>query len=119
MNVHVRIVGGLWLLVGLALAAWSIWGLATQDHWPSVVISLLLVLGFSVMAIVAGAVFGRTNTFGRVLIRIVSGLALIYAFAWLFLGGIDDAASYAPGIVLLVALSIYAFVAAKSSVSAA
>jgi hypothetical protein len=119
MNVHVRIVSGLWLLVGLALAAWSIWGLATQEHWPSVVASWLLVLGFAVLAIVAGAEFGYRRAMGRVLVRVVSGLSLIYALAWLLLGGIEDAASYAPGIALLVALSIYAFFAAKFSASAA
>jgi len=119
MNVHLRIVSGLWLLVGLVLTAWSVWGLATQEHLPSVVASWLLVLGFAVLAIVAGAASGYKRAMGRALVRIVSGLSLIYALAWLFLGGIEDAASYAPGIVVLVALSVYAFFAAKSSVSAA
>ena len=119
MNKHVRIVGALWAIVGAVLSVWSVWGLVTEEHFQSVVTSWLIALGPGVLAIVAGVTFGHTKLVGRVLVYIVSGLALLYALAWLFLGGVDDASSYAPAIAGGVALSIYALFACKAAARAA
>jgi lipopolysaccharide export LptBFGC system permease protein LptF len=119
LNVHVRLVGILWLITGVALGAESIWGLVTEEHWQSVVISWLIVLAFAILAVVSGVSFGRTGIIGRVLITIVSILALLYSLAWLLLGGVEDASSYSPVIIGLVALSIYALFACRVGARAA
>src|SRR5260370_34399690 len=103
MDPHVRVVGVLWVAVGVALAAWSIWGLATEEHYASVVQSWLVTFAFAALAIGAGLTFGRTKMFGRALVRTVSGLALLYSLSWLFLGGGTDARSYTPAIICPVA----------------
>ena len=119
MSPHVRAVSFLWTGVGIALGAWAVWGLITEEHWRSVVISWLILLGFALLAVVAGVTFGTTGLLGRVLIRVVSSLALLYSAAWLLLGGLDDAPGYWPAIVVAVALAIYAFAIARRQARAA
>jgi len=109
MNLHVRTVGILWVLVGLALGSWALWGLATEEHTRSVVVSWLIVLVFAVVSIAAGVTFGRAGLVGRILIRLVSAVALLYAAVWLFLDGVEDAGGYWPAIVFGVALAGYTF----------
>jgi hypothetical protein len=110
VSFRVRAVMYAWTSVGLALAAWATWGLATEGHLPSVVEGWLIVLAFSVLAVAAGLTFGRGAAIGRVLVRVVSSLALLYSGAWLLLGGVDDAPGYWPAIVVAVALSVYSLV---------
>ena len=119
MNPHVRAVSYLWAIVAVALAAWSLLGLATDEHSRSVITSWLIALGFSVLALAAGLTFGRTDLLGRVLVRVVSVLALLYSAAWLLLGGVEDAGGYWPAIIFAVALAIYTLVAARSTARAA
>lgn len=119
MNIHVRVVGALWALVGLALGAWAIWGLLNEDHSRSVVESWLIVLAFAVVCVAAGITFGRTGLLGRVLVRVVSVLALLYAAVWLLFGGLDDASGYWPAIVFATGLSVYALFSARRTASAA
>jgi hypothetical protein len=110
MNLHVRAVSYSWTTVGLALAAWAMWGLVMGRNYTFVVKSFLIVLGFSVLAVTAGLTFGGGAALGRVLVRLVSLLALLYSGAWLLLGGVDDAPGYWPAIVAAVGLAIYSFV---------
>jgi len=119
MNRHVRIVSALWVVVGIALAAWGVWGLATEGHETSVALSWLFELGFAALATAAGLTFVRGTRLGRLLVRTVSVLALVYSLAWLFLGGIDDASGYAPAILAFVALSIYGLAASNLAPRAA
>jgi hypothetical protein len=107
MTFRVRAVMYAWISVGLALAAWAVWGLATQDHYASVVESWLITLAFAVLALAAGLTFGGGAAIGPVLVRVVSSLAILYSGAWLLLGGVDDAFGYWPAIVAAVALSVY------------
>jgi hypothetical protein len=118
MSIHVRVAGYLWILAGVALGTWAVWGLVTEEHSKSVVESWLIALGFAVLAVVAGVTFGRTAILGRVLIRLVSIFALLYSAVWFFLGGMDDASSYAPGIAFATVLAIYALVASRRTPSA-
>ena len=104
---HVRIVGWLWLVAGVELVGWAVWGLVTEEHSTSVVISWLIVITYGTVAIVAGALLPRGGLLGLILVRIAASLALLYAATWLLLGGVEDAAGYWPGIVIAVALSLY------------
>ena len=104
---HVRIVSWLWLIAGLALVGWAVWGLVTEEHSTSVVASWLIVLTYGAVAIAAGALLPRGKLLGRILVRVAASLALLYAAMWLFLGGVEDAGGYWPGIVIVVALSLY------------
>jgi len=113
MNLRVRAVIYAWTSIGLALAVWAVWGLATQDHYASVVESWLITFAFAVLAMAAGLTFGRGTTIGFVLVRIVSSLALLYSGAWLFLGGVDDAPGYWPAVVAAVALSVFSLGASR------
>jgi len=116
---HIRIVRVLWIATGLAFAAWGIWGLATEGHDVSVVEGQLILLVFAALAVAGGFFFGRTRVLGRLLICVASVISLLYALAWLFLGGVDDALVYVFGIIPLVCLSIYALVIANVGSSAA
>jgi hypothetical protein len=107
MNSHIRLASVLWIVTGLALASWSAWGFITEGHSRSAVLSDFIVLAFAALAIIAGLTFGK-KTIGRILISITSSLSLIYALAWLFFGGVEDAGSYAPSISVMVIFSIYA-----------
>ena len=118
MSIHARVAGYLWVLAGLALGSWAVWGLITEEHSKSVVESWLIALGFAVLAVVAGLMFGRTVPLGRVLIRFVSIFALLYSAVWFFLGGMDDASGYAPFIAFATVLAIYALVASRRTPSA-
>ena len=119
MNRHVRVVSALWIAAGVVLATWGVWGLVTEGHETSVVLSWLFELGFAALAIVAGLTFARGTRVGSLLIRTVSVLALTYSLAWMFLGGIDDAGGYAPGILAFVTLSIYGLAISRASRRAA
>ena len=112
-HVSIRAVMYAWTCVGLSLAASTVWGLATEDHSASVVEAWLIVLAFSILAVAAGLTFGRGAAIGRVLVRVVSSLTLLYSAAWLLLGGVDDAPGYWPGIIVGVALSIYSLVVSR------
>jgi hypothetical protein len=113
MSFRIRAVTYAWVSVGLALAAWAVWGLATEEHHASVVESWLIVLAFSVLAVAAGLTFGRGAALGPVFVRVVSSLALLYSGAWLLLGGVDDAPGYWPAIVAAVALSVYSLAVSR------
>jgi hypothetical protein len=119
MDIHVRVVGALWVLVGLALGGLARWGLIYEEHSRTVVESWLIALAFALACIAAGFTFGRTGLLGRILVRIVSTLALLYSAAWLLLGGVDDASGYWPAIVFGTTLSIYALFSARRGASAA
>jgi len=113
VNVHVATVSVSWGVVGLALIAFAGWGLATEEHSQSVVVSWLIVLAFGVIAVTAAITFPRGELMGRVLVRLTSVLALLYAAMWLLLGGVEDAGGYWPWIILGTTLSIYALVASR------
>jgi len=113
MKQHVRVVAFLWGLVGAAFALWGLWGLITEEHSMSVVTSWLLVLAFALLAVFAALSFGRAGVLGRVMVRLVAGLVLVYSLAWLLFGGVDDALSYLPALVCLVVLATYSFVTAS------
>ena len=109
----------LWVLAGLALAAWSVWGLATEGYDASDITSWLIPLGFAVLALASGYLFGRAGVLGRVMIRFVSIVSLFYACAWLFLGGVEDAGIYVVAIAPLVCLSVYGLIIAAVEANAA
>ena len=119
MGIHFRIVRILWLLVGIALSGYAAWGLITDEHLRPVVESWLIVLAFALVSMGAGATLGRSGLFGRVLVRLVSAAVLLYAAAWLLLGGVDDAGGYWPAIVLGVALAGYTLFASRPNLNAA
>ena len=120
MRRHVLLVSWLWVAAGVALGAWASWGLATEGwEFQSVVVSWFITLSFALLAVAAGLAFLRGGALGRVLVRLVSSLALLYSAAWLLLGGVEDAGNYWPGITLGVTMSVYAFVVSRRQASAA
>ena len=119
MNVHVRLISGLWMLVGVALAGLATLDLVTEERSRSLVESSLIVLAAALVAVTAGLTFRRPGLLGRILVRFISIAALLYAAAWLFLGGVEDASGYWPSILFGVALAVYTLLVAKGSPSAA
>jgi hypothetical protein len=107
MNQHVSAVSILWAIAGLGLIALAVHGLTTQSQFESVVTSWLITLGCGALAIIAAVAFWHRGLVGRVLIRTISVLALIYAAAWLLLGGVEDAGSYWPWIMFSGILAVY------------
>lgn len=108
MAAHVRNVRLISVLLGVALAAWALWGLVTEEHSSSVVTSWLIVLAFAFVLVALAATFGQTKFLGSALLGAVSLVFILYTLAWLFLGGIEDAAGYWPGIVLGFVFFAYA-----------
>src|ERR1043166_7006618 len=107
IRMHQRIVRFMWLTIGGALAIWAIHGLVTQPGSKNVAISWLMCLSFSLLAITAGITSLPGSLLGRVLTRVVSCLALLYTLVWLFFGGLEDAPSYAPVLLVMLVLSTY------------
>ena len=110
----IRAVGFAWASIGLALVAYSIWGIVRTSQYGFMIRPWLIVLCASALMIAAGLTFGLGTRFGRPLVRLVSWLALLYSVGWLFLGGLEDALGYWPGIVVAVALAIYSIVITRS-----
>lgn len=108
MAAHIRNVRLLSVLFGVALSAWAVWGLATQNHSSSVVTSWLIVLAFAFVLVALATTFGRTQFLGNALLAVVSVVFVLYALAWLFFGGVEDAGGYWPGITLGVVFFAYA-----------
>ena len=107
MNRHVGTVSILWIVAGLWLIAVSVHGLVTESWVESVVTSWLVSIAFGAFAILAAVAFWRRGLVGRVLIWIASVLTLLYAAAWLLMGGVEDAGGYWPWMLFLTALAIY------------
>lgn len=119
MLAHIRNVRLLSFIFGGALTAWAVWGLATQNHSSSVVVSWLIVLAFASVLVTLAATFGRTRLVGRALLGITSLVFVLYALAWLLLGGVEDAGGYWPALVLGVVFFGYAnYVSYRSHTSA-
>jgi hypothetical protein len=108
VNHHVNAVSILWALAGVALVALAAHGLVTESRFESVVVSWLITLGCGALAIIAAITFWRRGLTGRVLVRIVSVLVLIYAAAWLIFGGIEQASAYWPWIIISSGIAVYA-----------
>jgi len=119
MQRHVKVVSYAWAIAGFGLIAWALWGLMTESHFRSVVESWLTTLAFGMLAIVASIAFVKRTLSGRVLIRLVSVVALFYSAAWLLMGGAEEASTYWPGILVGTVLSIYALVIAGKAARAA
>ena len=113
MNRHITAVSVLWGTAGVALIGLAAHGLATESHFRSVVESWLFTLGYGTFAVIAAVTFWRRGLSGRVLIRIVSVLALIYAAAWVLFGGIEEASTYSPWIIASISIAVYALWAAS------
>jgi hypothetical protein len=73
-----------------------------------VVASWLIALAFAAALLTAGATFGRTQFLGTAVLSVVSVVFILYAVAWLFLGGVEDAGNYWPALVLGLAFVVYA-----------
>ena len=108
MITHIRNVRVLSGLFGVALAAWAVWCLMTQIHSKPVVTSWLVVLAFACLLIAVCVTLGRTRFLGKVLLGVVSIVFVLYALAWLLLGGVDDAGNYWPALALGIAFFGYA-----------
>jgi hypothetical protein len=80
-----------------------------MNHSSSATGSVLLVSGFSILAMAAGITLPQRHRLGRILAFSVSLLTLLYATSWLFLGGVEDAGSYWLAIAFMSALSVYSF----------
>ena len=111
-NLHIRIVSYLLIIGGVALIALLIndFVLDAYQDW--------LVLGIATFPVLAGLMFGRAGLIGRVMVRVVSVMALLYSAAWLFMGGMDDALDYWPGIIIATLLAIYALIVARTEARA-
>ena len=84
---HIRIIGTLWTLVGVALVAWAIWGLIVEEHYRSVVESWLIALGYGAFALLGGLPVALGTALGRIPVRIVAVLGLLYIAAYIVFGG--------------------------------
>ncbi len=82
-------------------------GLTVESHFESVVASWLITLGAGVLAVISAVLFWRGSLVGRLLVRAISAVALIYAAAWVLLGGIADAGTYWPWVVFSTSLAVY------------
>jgi len=103
----IRIASTMWMLVGLALCSWCIWGLFTEYSFPSAIASWCIGLGYGVIAAAGGALTLKAKRMGTWLLVCAACVGLLYAIAyWLFHGPID-APSYLPGVVGLVVLSVF------------
>ena len=102
-----RIAGILWALVGLALSAWSLWGLVVQPHTKSVVASWCIALAYGVLCLGGGLLAAIGHTHGRYLLVVSSAIALLYVLVHFFFGGLADAFAYLPGVLALLVLSTY------------
>jgi hypothetical protein len=107
VNRHIGVVSILWAAAGVALIATGARGLMVESHFESVVASWLITLACGALAVISAALFWRRGPAGRVLIRAISTIALIYAAAWLLLGGIEDAGTYWPWIMFSTSLAVY------------
>lgn len=108
-NLQFRVVGILWAMTGAVLGLYAAWELCTTSYSSSATGSLLMVSGFSILAIAAGITLTRMRRLGHVLVFSVSVLTILYAMSWIFMGGVEDASSYWPVISFMTALSLYSF----------
>jgi len=114
MAAHIRNVRFLSVLFGMGLVGWSAWGLMTEPEPRSLVQLWLVILVFGTI-LGSGALLGRTRILGRVLLGFASAIIFLYALSWLLLGGIEDAGSYWPGIIVGVSFAAYATYASVNS----
>jgi hypothetical protein len=105
--VGIRIVSVFWVLAGVSLCIWATWGLVTQEHFTSIVVSWCVALGYGLIAFAGGALTLRSTRAGCWLLVAAASVGSLYAVTyWLFVGT-HDAAVYAPGVIGLVALCIF------------
>jgi hypothetical protein len=108
MSIHVRNVRALSVLLGVCLALWAIRGLVVEEWSRSALESWLIIVAFATVLVGAGLALGRSQLLGRALLGLACVVMFLYAAAWLFLGGVEDAGGYWPFIVLGVAFASYA-----------
>ena len=113
MDIHIRIAGLLWVVVGILLGVQSIKEILVPNQFENIIISETIILLFAVLAAVGGLSLVFKKPYGRALLKIIVTLTLLYSFAWFFLGGVEDASDYTPIIVFLTALAVYPFVVNK------
>ncbi len=103
-----RAIGLAWVLFGLALAGWAIWGALTMPYVPAGLVVTWLMQGTcALLAAAAGVAFARGMRHGHILLRVVSILSLLYGLAWLLLGGMHDVPHYGVPLLIIGALSVY------------
>lgn len=111
-----KILSPFWLLAGSALTIWSVielWQIGNNKYLginSGAFEATLIALGFGCASIVGTIGLLLKTNWGRMLILFSSGLSLIYAAAYLLLGGFEDTGPiYAVAVSSLVLLSIASF----------
>ena len=114
---QIRIVSLTWLLAGLALLLWSVielWRIAHNTYLginSGAFKATLESLTFSAICILGSAGLMNNKKWGRILIILTSTVTLLYAAAYLVLGGIEDTgliyAVTVAGLFLLSVVSLF------------
>jgi hypothetical protein len=105
-----------WLVLGVALLAWCVWGAISSWHYfhfASGGFKASIIAGtFSVLVMLGALLALRSRTLGSWLLNAGAVVAVLYALAYLFLGGYEDAPLQAPAVAVLAVLAfatLYAF----------
>lgn len=106
-----RVIGSIWVLVGLLLLSWSALGLyqwlQTAGRFPGPRNAILIFIGAAGAALLGGILTLRKSSMGRVVLVALSALVLLYAVAYLLMGGFDDTGgAYLLCVVSLSVLSL-------------
>ena len=99
-----------WLLVGLALAGWSIWSIWSAWQYFHFISgdekASILLLAFAGLATVGSIFAWRGSRRGELALQVTSVLGLLYTVIYVVFGGLEDAPRYLPGLAVLALLSV-------------
>jgi hypothetical protein len=104
-------VSSLWLFIGAAIGAWCLTTAFTTlreaDYVSGPFLASLIGLAFAVLVMVGAYLAMRNRPAGAMLLKVVSGLGLMYLVVYVLFGGVDDTGwVYHIGVVLLAVLSV-------------
>ncbi len=107
----------IWFAVAIVLLVWSLIGLWEIAHNPhsginnSTFKATLLGVGFSSLCIIGSVGLMLKKNWGRIIIILSASLSLLYAVAYLLMGGYDDTGPiYASAVAGILLLSFASFV---------
>lgn len=98
-----------WLVIGLALAAWAVW--SAIDSWlyfkfiSGAFKAAMPLLAFALIAVGGAALAWRGLKSGTRILQACSVFGLLYALVYLLFGGLEEARSYLPWIIVLICLA--------------
>jgi hypothetical protein len=111
-----------WLVLGLALFVYSVWGDVYSWRYfhfisGSLTASAISAI-FSFLAMLGAVLSLRSRTLGSRLLNSAAIIGILYALAYVFLGGYEDAPMQSPAVgvlTVLAGLTLYVFGLARSN----